>query len=188
MIKINKTLIVYIVLIVIFVGGVVSIFSNSGYKSARVTPPGADRELRDLMSVQEDELDVSSKGSTRNPFVISYVKEESGFKFLGIFWGSETPSVIINNKVYGLGDAVDGMKITEIKDGELVLTDESGAQKIFSLKENAPVTEPKLEDNATAQADQKNPNRLPLNKRKPNQLPRSLNPADFVPANELAPK
>lgn len=180
MMKVNKALIIYIVLIIIFVGGLISVFSTSGPKTPRVISSVEGKEIRDLMSVEEDHLDiqsnVQSKGNVRNPFVITDSKEGNGFRFLGVFWGSETPSVIVNNKIYGIGDSVDGMLITQIKDGEVVLTDESGEHKVLSMKDNSPLTDPSVipEDVASTQTEQKDPKLLPLNKRKPNRLPRPL--------------
>ncbi|MDD5005971.1 MAG: hypothetical protein PHS93_05665 [Candidatus Omnitrophica bacterium] len=49
----------------------------------------------------------------------------SGYKLSGLIWGSDKPKVIINNKIYGIGDKLDGAQITKIeKEGITLVFDD----------------------------------------------------------------
>lgn len=107
---------------------------------------GADDQFSEILKQERTAPELESRpevkynaGSFRDPFSASDdskqdIVQEAGsgqqdkgafpsLDIQGLIWGGEFPQAIINNKVFKVGDEVDGMKITEIaKDGVTVLS------------------------------------------------------------------
>ncbi len=52
------------------------------------------------------------------------------FKVQGVIWGGKFPQAIINNKILGVGDSIEGVKIASIENNHVVL---SFSGRLFSL-------------------------------------------------------
>jgi type II secretory pathway component PulC len=103
------------------------------------------KEIERLMA-DKDEKPVFIEWGKRNPFdtsalTLSVLKPESKpkkikphFVLQGIFLGSSKPSVIINGKVVGIGNNINGATVKEIKDSSVVLIDTEGQKQVLSLE------------------------------------------------------
>lgn len=109
-------------------------------KTEQVAPVvfSGQKELMDLIEADRGSLGgtVASSWGGRNPFdgvaskalLVPDVEVKDLFKdkkivLSGILWSGQRPNAIINNKVVGIGGDVEGLKIKEIKEGMVVLSD-----------------------------------------------------------------
>lgn len=102
-------------------------------------------EIESLMA-DKDAKPVFTEWGKRNPFDTSALtlsvpkaaskpkKIKPHFVLQGIFLGSSKPSVIINGKVVGIGNKVNGATVKEIKDSSVVLIDAEGQKQVLSLE------------------------------------------------------
>ena len=106
------------------------------------------REIESLMADKDVKpVLTDTQWGNRNPFDTSALtvpvpqpekkkeKVKPHFVLQGIFLGSSKPSVIINGKVVGIGNHINGATLKEIKDSRVILIDEEGQKIILSLKQ-----------------------------------------------------
>ncbi len=87
-----------------------------------------DKSIEEQVARSQQSLDYTSS-KLRDPFTLTVPQEAlavkttgpsplPAFKIDGFVWGSSLPQAIINNKVYAVGDTVEGAQIIKIdKDG-----------------------------------------------------------------------
>lgn len=98
------------------------------------------QELLDLIADEKSPTDmvIDSSWGTRNPFDAAAAKalvapaqapvpakaiDKQDFILSGIVWTGLRPNAIINDEVVGIGDKVKDLKVKEIKEGLVTLTD-----------------------------------------------------------------
>lgn len=95
------------------------------------------KKLIDLVTDDKNDSKVSfnQEWGERNPFDVSPLKALSVVKpevkvvstekplvLMGVLWGGRKPSVIINDKVVGVGDVIEGWTVKEIGESRVALT------------------------------------------------------------------
>jgi hypothetical protein len=113
---------------------------------------GTRKQLVVLMNSQEVKKSTLKhlQYSDRNPFISSTdgsTQTYQGLILQGVFGGSDNPSVIINNKVFGVGEKIDDKIVSDIKGDYVVLVDATGKQTMISMNATFPTHVQGVDDN-----------------------------------------
>ena len=114
--------------------------------SKKKVPPAKETRIgqaQDITHVPEgktlfEKLDEETKDikPTRDPFssgpiMMLGISKFEGLNLMGILWDEESPKVIINDEILGIGDDIDGNTIVDIRQNKVILNDGS---KDFELR------------------------------------------------------
>lgn len=84
-----------------------------------IEPPGINNNNKQQSMAKASPL-------SQAPAPLPVLKPEKpvlpAFNLQGIVWGSDQPQAIINNKVFGIGDSIQGFKIKSISKNDIDLT------------------------------------------------------------------
>lgn len=72
----------------------------------------------------------------RNPFTLTQgMIAESSFRLLGILWDIKTPQAIINDTIVGVGDIIEGYRVTDVQKNKVILNNGSNTLELFLWEE-----------------------------------------------------
>ena len=94
-------------------------------------PLSKDKDLSaEVLSLKRSARRSSFKGWASNPFTHQEIRL---LVLSGIMFSDNSPaSAVINNEIYGVGDTVEGNKIIEIKEDQVILSDTSHTFTLFA--------------------------------------------------------
>jgi len=139
MMKINKQILTWV--LGIFLWGFLSLKGGADDSSSNMLTQL--NELKGMIAHSRNPQNPTHKDwEIRNPFntfkfkkppEIKKAAKETNYILEGIIFGSSTPSVIINDKVVGIGSKIEGATVKEITVDRVVLIEENGKKKVLSL-------------------------------------------------------
>jgi hypothetical protein len=110
------------------------------YTSAGLRDPFAD-QLQLAIQQEKKEEELKAPEASQEETVLEESMPDLGtFKVQGVIWGGGFPQAIINNRIFSVGDAIDGFKITGIEKTGITL-DFAGRTVSLPAPGNAPVLE-----------------------------------------------
>ena len=133
--KSTKPLLIILLLGLVIIGGVY-------YTSM----PGPKRIISDIQTTHEliKRLDKSIVSIKQKSVVDAPLTEHlnekgiGGYDFLlsGVLWDIKKPLALLNDKVVGLGEEIEGFKVVEIKEESVRLSDRHGKEQVVYIYEN----------------------------------------------------